>query len=71
MMDRMKLNIGKYKMIEIQPINAKEKYNIWYGMPDEFVQIFKNCLQKNGLKQSICSSTKSESNQSSQTMFVG
>ena len=43
-MERMKQNIGKYKMIEIQPINAKEKYNIWYGMPDEFVQIFKNCL---------------------------
>ena len=44
MMDLMKKNIGKYQIVEIKPLNASEKYNIWYGMPDEFVQIFKNCL---------------------------
>ena len=45
MMDLMKKDIGKkYPIIEVPPLNPKEKYNIWFGMPNEFVQIYKSCL---------------------------
>ena len=57
MMEKVKSGTGKYPSIEVFPLNYKEKYNVWYGMPDEFVQILKLCLEKNGLKQSVCSST--------------
>ena len=44
MMGLMKKAIGKYPIIEVFPLNPREKYNIWYGMPEEFVSIYKNCL---------------------------
>lgn len=37
MMGLMKKAIGKYPIIEVFPLNPREKYNIWYGMPEEFV----------------------------------
>ena len=72
MMELMKKGIGKYQIIEMQPLSVKEKYNIWYGMPGEFVQIYKSSLEKNGLKGSICSTTFLSSSQTSErTMFMG
>ena len=69
MIERVKKVDEKYPEIEVEPLNVKEKYNVWYGMPGEFVQILQSCLEKNGLKQSIISSTLSCSSNDSQTVF--
>lgn len=37
MMDMIKKNIGKYRILEVNPLSVKERYNMWYGMPSEFV----------------------------------
>jgi hypothetical protein len=69
MLERVKRAKGTYPEIEVQPLDFKEKHNVWYGMPEEFVNILNACLEKNGLKQSMCSSTNSGSSEKSRTMF--
>ena len=66
----MKKEIGKYPIIEMYPLDPKEKYNIWYGMPNEFVSIYKECLSKNGLQGSMCSTTLSSVGQN-ETIIKG
>lgn len=50
MMERIKVSIGKYREIEVFPLNVQEKYNVWYGMPDDFTQLLQSSLEKIGLK---------------------
>ena len=70
MMDKIKKNIGKFRILEVNPLSIKERYNMWYGMPSEFVQIYRNCLAKNGLVGSVCSTTF-QSSSKSETLFRG
>lgn len=70
MMDLIRKNIGKYRMLEVNPLSVKERYNMWYGMPNDFAQIYRNCLTKNGLMGSVCSTTF-QSSSKSETLFRG
>lgn len=71
MIEKIKKVDQKYPEMEVEPLNVKEKYEVWYGMPSDFVQILQSCLEKNGLKRSIISSTLSCSDNDSETVFNG
>lgn len=46
MVKRMRRSEKTYPELRISPLNPQEKYNLWYGIPDDFMGIYSACLNE-------------------------